>query len=199
MRRLWVVDLIITPTQKCFGEILKGRNVQNNAWWNLERSLCPWSHIDVIVFKLIILYFSTPRCWKRSIKQSWMDRAERAEWKFSYGRTFIYHGVLCIQLNTSSRGLTHHRVTSCDAIRLRVNWRDAVGPGTLDKRGNLYYYLSYFGCVSWEQAGRVGTMSGLFHAARTYILKKRERERERWRLSPIGAPLYFPIFKPECG
>lgn len=93
-------------------------------------------------------------------------------------RTFIYFGALYIQLNASSRGLRPHRVTSCDAIRLKANERDAADPGTLHKRGNPYYYLSYFGRVSREQTGRAGTMSGLFHAARTYAARERERERD---------------------
>lgn len=39
-------------------------------------------------------------------------------------------------------------MTGCDAIRLKENERDTLDSETLDKGGNLYYYLSYFGCVS---------------------------------------------------
>lgn len=66
---------------------------------------------------------------------------------FHMGELSCY-STLYIQLNTSSRGLTHHRVTSFDTIRLKVNERYAVDSGTLDKRGNRYYYLSNFGHVS---------------------------------------------------
>lgn len=63
-------------------------------------------------------------------------------------------------------------MTSCDAKRLKVNECEAADPVTLDKHGNLYYYLSYFGRVSREPRRWVGTMSGLFHSARTFTLNE---------------------------
>lgn len=71
--------------------------------------------------------------------------------------------------------------------------RQTLGP--LINAEELYYYLSYFArvCVSREQAGEGvvggGTMSGLFHAARTYTHGE-GGGRWRWQGSEMEAYTY---------